>query len=77
MAKAIMKITVSLMCFVKLILLMTSLLSRHWAEGTGNHFGLLKYCADNVTSCQIVTDKLHTVEGMINTCLFYNYEGCR
>ncbi|XP_078337120.1 uncharacterized protein LOC111099876 [Crassostrea virginica] len=62
MASAKMNIFVSVMCFLKLILLMASFLSRHWAEGTGNHFGLLKYCADNATSCQIVTDKLHTVE---------------
>ena len=50
---------------VKVFLYATILKTDNWAEGNGSNFGVLNYCAHNETSCEKVTDKLHTIKGMI------------
>ena len=49
---------------------LVALLTDHWAGEDEFHFGVLKYCVDNTSSCQEVTDKLHFIEGNL-LCDFF------
>ena len=50
--------------------ILVALLTDHWAGEDEFHFGVLKYCVDNTSSCQEVRDKLHFIEGNL-LCDFF------
>ena len=50
--------------------ILVALLTDHWAGEDEFHFGVLKYCVDNTSICQEVTDKLHFIEGNL-LCDFF------
>nr|XP_022309848.1 striated muscle-specific serine/threonine-protein kinase-like [Crassostrea virginica] len=45
--------------------ILVALLTDHWAGEDEFHFGVLKYCVDNTSICQEVTDKLHFIEAYL------------
>ncbi|XP_061181242.1 titin-like [Saccostrea echinata] len=55
-----------------------ALFTDYWIDETGYNFGVFKYCANNVTECQSVTNELHTGQDyllvtrytLISACVF-------
>lgn len=50
---------------IKIPFFLTVLLTHYWVDEDGYNFGLFKYCVDNTGTCQDVSSKLQTIEGML------------